>query len=285
MTLRGPGSIESAHPAADHHLRLQARFNGLPAYPIDPRRTLGSSDPGIVRKGLIADAIRRAQTLTADSVRLLAALANHPRTQTLRQLAHDSASIPVVDESSLASLRQSIEANAVGAVWHLAMGRPDSARQRLIENATAASWMLGARGRIIAETGLLTLETAALLPLAALERSVGDEASAAEVAARAREVANLSARFGPGWSMGILGLASDPRSVAEFEAVLADTAIPAGYRLGVIESFRDALCLRPRYLLIGEARLPSSVARNRVSGNDGQGPALRRARYCFGIGR
>jgi hypothetical protein len=257
----------------------------LAPFPIDPRRALGNVDPGIVRKTFFTEAIRRARTLPPAAVAHLAGFATHPRTQALRGLATQAAIPHLRDESSLAALRQGVEANAAAAIWSLATGQPDSARQRLLENATIASWMLRAPSRIAAEVGLITLETAALLPLAELERSLGDEATASSAAAHAREVADRSARFGPGWSIGVLGLASDARSMSEFEATLRDSTIPVGYRLGLVESFRDALCLRPRYLLTGEIHLPRWIGMLKSHPHLAEHTSLRqRVRHCVGIG-
>jgi hypothetical protein len=71
--------------------------------------------------------------------------------------------------------------------------------------------------------------------------------------------------------------------MSEFEAILADTRIPRGYRSSMAEGFLDAQCLRPRYLLLGERSTFTSVRAPMVAEGTSK-PWWRRLRDCYDMG-
>ncbi len=258
--------------------------DALAPFAVDPRLALGSSALTVSKKSLLADAMRRAHHFRDDSIVLLGQFDTHPRVLALRALAREPIDSLRIEARSLPFLRRALEANGAAAVFHVARRRLDSARQRLSENEAVASLILRGPSRIASETGLLSLETTALLPLAQLERELGREDRASAVDSAALIVADQRARYGADWSIGVLGLASDPRNIAEFEAIRTDQTIPIGYRSSLQDGLLDAFCLRPRYLLLGETDMPPNFVTSTAREERGNLGWWQRLQHCYVIG-
>jgi hypothetical protein len=70
------------------------------------------------------------------------------------------------------------------------------------------------------------------------------------LAATAREATWL----GAAWSVGAIGLASDPRDMRALRRLQQDTTILPGLRHAALEASGSAVCLNPRELLAGADR-------------------------------
>ena len=224
---------------------------GLPRYPVEPRLVLGSRPGGLATTTIVADALRRVAELPPDTLQLLAALADHPRTRALRMLSRSAnAILPAQGDASLA-IRTAVEANAAGAVLAVARGELSESAARLGENAVIAQQALAAPGRYWPMTGLRMLHSLVLLPLAELERHRADGMREAEFRRLAAGVAEMTDRFGPSWLVGAIGLGSDPRDFRLLRQLEFDSLVPAGLRTAAIEESVAGVCLNPRESLAG----------------------------------
>jgi hypothetical protein len=239
-------------PSADTLLErlLPGSPSGFPEYPVHPRLLLGSRQPDFAPTSLVRDAVVRAGTLTPDTLRLLRLAAEHPRTLRLR-LATRTATVTFPEDGDPGSaIRTAVDANAAAAVVAAARGDFSAAAARLGENAAIAELALAAPGRFWPETGLRILHSHVLLPLAEVEAMRGDrerEERFRRLAATAREATWL----GAAWSVGAIGLASDPRDMRALRQLQQDTTILPGLRHAALEASGSAVCLNPREVLAG----------------------------------
>ena len=267
---------------------LQSTSLTLPAYPVEPRAALGSRQPGLASRTLVADAMRRAGRLGSDTLRLLEQLADHPRTRFLRRAAASATVTLPREADSTSAIRTAMEANAAAAV--LAAARRDfgAAASRLGENAVVADAALRAGGRAWPTAGLQMLSALVLLPLAEVERLRDDPEREARLRTLAVGIGESIDRFGPRWVRGGIGLASDPRDLRVLLLLKADSTIPRGFREAALEASGGGVCLNPREWLAGADPARREVLRELPAlppsfESGGILPVAARIRYCAGL--
>jgi hypothetical protein len=214
----------------------------------------------------IADAFSEARgALSPDTLRLLEALADHPRTVLFRRLAGTSeidlfaAALerPLADYESLAQLPslayprigEGGRANAWASVLDVAHGEDDSAARRLGENAAFAEHLLRVPSGFANRYAMIMLQELALVPLAELEELRG----AREAAERLRAVAARSREelLADAWSSHMAGLITDPSGSPHFWQALRDTRVPVGHRVASLEGVWQGYCANPREIVSG----------------------------------
>lgn len=269
---------------------LEAPPSGLPLYPIEPRLVLGGRPDALPTTRLVADALRRAGELPADTLALLEVLADHPRTRRLRLLAQSGRlSLPEEGNAALA-IRSAMEANAAGAVLAAARGNLPEAADRLGENGVIAQVALASPGRYWPVTGLRMLSALVLLPLAEVERHRGGRARETDLRRLAAGVAEVTDRFSTSWLTGAVGLGSDPRDFHVLERLESDSLVPPGLRKAALEEAGGGVCLNQREVLSGA----DPARRTAVGGAQvipdgfqirGASRVLQRIRYCMSVAK
>jgi hypothetical protein len=235
---------------------------GLAAYPVEPMALLPEPD------ALLRDVIEKRRRLPEDTIDLLAALGNHPRTAFYRRLALygplDSLFAPrrlragrppAPGASELEPVRgplgDAAYANVAGAIAAAARGELDSAAQRLGENAQLAEALLRVPQPRVDQIGARLFGRAALAPLSAVAAARGDAAGAAQLADAAQRMAGAIPV-----ATGVAGLAVDPKDLIQFTGAVLSPRVPAGYRVEWMAEGWAGLCANPWELLVGpsEAR-------------------------------
>ena len=274
-------------PTASLARLLPPDSSAIGAYPVEPRIALGARQGAFASTTLLADAVRRATTLPADTLRLLASLADHPRTRLFRDVARRPAiDIPV--EVGASAVRACMEANGAGAVVAAARGDFTAAAVRLGENAAMSEAALAAPNESWPLAGLRLLQSLVVLPLAEVESLRGNAAGEQTLRHAASSLSETIDRLGPSLVLGAVGIAGDPRDLHLLERLGADTTIPPGLRTAAIEASGDGVCLNTREWLMG-----ADAARTAVLGTSpivpspfrAHGPRgiLDRIRYCAAL--
>jgi hypothetical protein len=262
---------------------------GLPLYPVEPRTVLGSKSR-LAATTLVQDALRRATEFSADTLKIMSELGDHPRTTAVRTLARARAVTFPVEGDMSSAIRTAVEANAAGAVVAAARGNLTEAAARLGENASIADLAVTAPGPYWPETGLRMLQSLALLPLAEVERLRGNKIQESGLRRAAVGISETIYRFGPSLRLGAIGLGGDPRDLRLLRLLQDDRSIPTGLRAAAVEESGNAVCLNPREWLAGASpsrrtELGASQVLPDEFRTRGIGGVVARIRYCSGLSK
>jgi hypothetical protein len=195
--------------------------------------------------------------LSSDTVRLLEALSEHPRTVLLRQIARaqqvdlfgSTLDRPVLSYGTLDSLpqapygllRPSAQANVLGALLEISRHDWNAAAARLGENVALAEHFLRAPSLFANRYGVGILQQLALLPLAELERSRGNREQAQRLTSAGDQMREEVLRHA--WPSRLAGLAADPTELSLFSAALRSERLSPGYRVESYNGGWAGFCL------------------------------------------
>lgn len=254
-------------------IEARGTSGALPSYPVEPREIISAFAGDTLRQGIAAVFQSGFRELSADTVRLLESLSQHPRTTLVRRIARASGvdifgstlDRPIMAYGMLDSLpqlpyglfRSAAQANVLGALLAKSRGDDDAIAQRLGENAALAEHFLSAPSLFANRYGVGMLQQLAILPLTKFEQARGnlDEAQRLMRAGdRMREEV-----FGHAWPARLAGLAADPHDMSRFSAALQNERLAPGYR---VESFYGGwagFCLNRWEILRGVSPLRETV--------------------------
>jgi serine/threonine-protein kinase len=226
----------------------------LPPYPLGlaPLRTLLDSLVQALTGGT-ADTVGADATDSAAPEARLEELGDHARTVAFRRLARAAgpdllsaardrpldayetlADVPIL---RLDRVIEAAHANAAAALAAAAGGDRVGPFERLADNLAMADRLLESSALIGNVAGLRMLQRSALLPLAALEERDGNTAQALALRDAARQLDAVSFPLS-----GTSGLAVDPANASAWRRVLANHAVPPGYRAELLVAAWAGLC-------------------------------------------
>jgi hypothetical protein len=233
-----------------------------------PLRTLADSLVLALTSGA-ADTLGEGVADSAAPGALPEELGDHPRTVAFRRLARTTgpdllraardrplgayetlADVPIL---RLDRIFEAAHANAAAALAAAARGDRVGPYERLADNLAMAERLLGSAALIGNIAGLRMLQRSALLPLAALEEHEGHAAQALALRDAALQLDVLSFPL-----RGTSGLAVDPANLTVWRRVLANDAVPPGYRAELLVAAWAGLCGN-RWELLGG---PSAARRD-----------------------
>jgi hypothetical protein len=220
----------------------------LPSYPVDPAEIARSLARDTLAQGVAPAFQTGSRPVGSDTARLLDLLGRHPRTALFRRMARappvdifgSTLGGPVGSYGSFDSLAQpqygplrtAAHANLLGALLATWSGDPDTAVQRLAENAAMAEHFLRAPSVFANRYGVGMLQQLALLPLAEVELARGNRDRAQSLVAAGDQIREEV--LGHAWPGRLAGLAADPHDLSRYARALRSELLSPGYR---VESF------------------------------------------------